>query len=55
MYGQKPYISNTTYDGQKYLPYTVNDAPFQEAKRDVVKSVSKSKFLLQLISCKLQL
>lgn len=56
MYGQKPYISNTTYDGQKYLPYTVNDVThFQEAKRDVVKSVSKSKFLLQLISCKLQL
>ena len=28
---------------------------FQEAQRNVVKSVSKSKFSLQLISCKLQL
>ena len=37
MYGQKPYISNTTYDGQKYLPYTVNDAlPRSTTKRSKV-------------------
>lgn len=37
MYGQKPYFSNTTYDGQKYLPYTVNDAlPRSTTKRSKV-------------------
>lgn len=37
MYSQKPYISNTTYECQKYLPYTVNDAlPRSKTRRSKV-------------------
>ena len=50
MYGQKPYISNTTYESQKYLPYTVNDAlPRCKTKRSKV-SIQIEVFA---ITCKL--